>query len=196
MEGAGVVLGNLTGNPGSTLEPGYSGSGTFTVTNTATLNGVTAFEIGGGANNLLNATNIMYGGTLSVSFTPGTLSSGNTFKLFNAAHYSGSFGSIVPATPGAGLTWDTSQLTVSGTLRVAAPPQFTSTTLSGTNLVMAGSGGTSGGSYHILSSTNVAANLSTWMSVGSGSFTPSGTFSFTNGINPAVPQQFFILVEP
>ncbi len=196
MEGSGTVTGNLTANSGSTLEPGFSGSGTLTVSNTATLNGVTAFEIGGGANNLLNATNIQYGGTLSLSFTAGTLVGGNSFKLFNAAHYSGAFATIVPATPGAGLTWDTSQLTVSGTIRVAAPPEFSSISVSGTTLTLSGSGGTINGSYHVFSSTNAAAKLSTWTSVGTGSFDNTGHFNFTGTVNPAEKQRFYILVEP
>jgi autotransporter-associated beta strand protein len=196
MEGSGTVIGNLTANSGATLEPGFSGTGTLTVTNTATLNGVTAFEIGGGANNLLTATNIQYGGTLSLSFTAGTLAAGNSFKLFNAGHYSGSFGSIVPSTPGAGMTWDTSQLTVSGTIRVSAPPQFSSIAVSGTTLTLAGSGGTSNGSYHVLTSTNAGARLNTWTTLGSSNFTASGTFNFTNSVNPTDRERFYILVEP
>ena len=45
------------------------------------------------------------------------LAAGDTFKLFNAATYVGSFATITPS-PGPGLIWDASQLAVNGTLSV------------------------------------------------------------------------------
>ena len=47
------------------------------------------------------------------------LAAGDTFKLFNAAAYVGSFARITPS-PGPGLIWDASQLAVNGTLSVKA----------------------------------------------------------------------------
>jgi hypothetical protein len=48
------------------------------------------------------------------------LVAGDSFKLFNAGSYGGSFASIVPASPGAGLVWNTSSLATSGTLSVVS----------------------------------------------------------------------------
>jgi len=56
------------------------------------------------------------------------LAAGDTFKLFNAAAYAGSFALITPG-PGSGLIWDVSQLAVNGTLKVRALPS------TGTNLM-------------------------------------------------------------
>jgi hypothetical protein len=95
--------------------------------------------VGNGTGQLTIAlANIQYGGTLNLGALP-TLNSGDSFKVFDALAYTGSFNAIVPATPGAGLVWDTSQLTISGTL-IAATPVNTDPTP--TNLVAAVSGNT------------------------------------------------------
>ena len=39
--------------------------------------------------------------------------------MFSATAYTGSFNSIIPATPGTNLVWDTSELTNNGTIKVA-----------------------------------------------------------------------------
>ncbi|HZQ47559.1 MAG TPA: hypothetical protein VFC07_11135, partial [Verrucomicrobiae bacterium] len=196
MGGVGTVKGSLTASASATVSPGNSGTGTLTVTNAVMLQGTTAMSVGTGFNNLLNATNITYGGTLNLSFTPGSLAAGNSFKLFNAGTYSGSFATITPSSPGAGLLWDTSQLTVSGRLNIVTPPQIGSITVSGTSLNITGTGGTPNGTYHVRTSTNAGAQLSTWTVLGSGSFDGSGHFNFSGSINPADTQRFYILVEP
>src|SRR6185295_18729872 len=110
----------------------------------------------------------------------------DSFKLFDATSYGGSFASIVPANPGSGLAWDTSTLTTDGTLRVkagsSAPPQIGSVFVSGANIVFTGSGGTPGGSYSVLSSTNVALPVTSWPTQSSGFFNGSGNFGVTNAI--------------
>jgi hypothetical protein len=154
--------------------------------------------VGAGSNNLLSGKVINYGGTLTVSFVPGSLVSGNSFKLFGGTTYGGSFASITPATPGAGLTWDTSQLTISGRLNVTTTPlpaTFTSSSLVGTTLTLGGSGGTPNGSYHVLTSTNIGLALTNWTSIGSASFDNSGNFSFPVSATNNGPQ-FYILKEP
>src|SRR5205814_10531400 len=108
---------------GATFAPGTS-IGQLTINNSLVLsNGSTTFiELDQSAltNDVVaGLTSITYGGTLSVSNLNGTLVAGNTFTIFNSSAYSGSFASIVPPTPGAGLAWDTSQLNLNGTLRVA-----------------------------------------------------------------------------
>jgi hypothetical protein len=55
---------------------------------------------------------------LSLSNLTAALASGDSFKLFNAASYSGTFANITPAAPGTGLVWDTSSLTNNGVLNV------------------------------------------------------------------------------
>ena len=197
IDGTGTVRGSMTASSGSIVAPGLSGAGTLTVTNVATLQGTTAMGIGAGSNNLLSANSLSYGGTLKLSFT-GSLAQGNTFKLFNASSYSGSFSSITPSTPGAGLSWDQSQLTVSGTLGVisSAPPEIGKITVSGTSLTITGSGGTPNGTYHVWGSTNVTTPLTNWLVIGSGSFDSSGNFTNNGTITPGVPHSFYLIVEP
>ena len=62
-----------------------------------------------------------------VSNLSGTLAVNDSFTLFSAAAYSGSFASISPATPGTGLAWNTNFLAVDGTLRVANVAATTAT---------------------------------------------------------------------
>src|SRR5205823_5889260 len=97
---------------------------------------------------------------------------------------------------GTGLAWNTSFLTVDGTLRVASAatrPTITGTTVSGGNLILSGSGGTPTSSYVLLSSTNVAAPLVNWTPVSTNSFDGTGHFSITNAVSPSVPRSFFLL---
>jgi hypothetical protein len=81
---------------------------------------------------------ITLGGSLTVANLGGTYVAGDTFKLFNATTFAGSFSSIT--LPPVGV-WDTTQLGVNGTLRLASTvstvPTNISYTISGTNLNVA-----------------------------------------------------------
>jgi len=164
-----------------------------------TLSGITMMKLdkGNHTNDQLTVTgSLMYGGTLELSNLTGSLAGGDSFTLFNAASYSGSFASLSPSTPGSGLAWDTSQLNVSGKLNVVAVLQIGSITVSGTSLSITGAGGTPFGTYHVRTSTNAAAPLATWTVLGSGSFDTHGNFNFSGSINPADHQRFYVIVEP
>jgi hypothetical protein len=120
------------------------------------------------------------------------LAGGNTFKIFNAATYGGSFSGITPATPGSGLTWNTSQLS-SGVISVSGGSSgvvISSTKVSGGNLIFSGSGGTANGSYNVLTTTNL---LSVWVPIATNNFDSGGNFSVTNAIVPGVPQEFYLI---
>jgi hypothetical protein len=61
---------------------------------------------------------LTYGGTLTVANTGLSLAPGDSFRLFVATTYAGNFSAInLPALP-AGLAWDTSRLSVDGTISV------------------------------------------------------------------------------
>ncbi len=66
---------------------------------------------------------------------------------------------------------------------------------SGVHLTLAGTGGTTNGTYRVFTSTNISLPVLHWTQIGSGSFDGSGNFSFgiTNTNNTA---QFYILEEP
>ena len=148
---------------------------------------------------VLRATNITFGGTLQLEILTGALSAGDSFKLFDATTYNGSFASITPATPSAGLTWDLSTLSIDGTLRVqagSARPQIAATGLSNGAFVFSGAGGSPNGTYHVISSTNIALPLINWIPVLTNTFDASGNFSVTNVIDSNTKQRFFLLQVP
>ena len=153
-----------------------------------------------GANNdvLSVGGTLTYGGTLTLTNISAPLAAGNSFTLFSAAGYSGSFAAIAPATPGAGLAWNTNNLTVNGTISVvstAAPvPHITRIGLTGTTLTIQGTNGTSNGQYVLLQSTNVALPLNQWTPALTNSFDTNGNFNLsTNIVNPSNPREFYIL---
>lgn len=201
LMGNGSTAGSLTVNPAGTIAPGAS-VGKFTASGAVTLLGTNVMEIDrdAGTNDVLQGASLAYGGTLSVVVLSSPLQAGDSFKLFHAtsSSYSGSF-TITPSEPGAGLLWDTSELTVNGTLKVisaAAPqPYITSAVLSGTTLTISGTNTALTGTYTVLSSTNVAEPLINWQNIGGGSIS-GGLFSFPATVDPAEPQRYYLLQVP
>ncbi len=63
-------------------------------------------------------------------------------------------------------------------------------------MLFGGTNGLPGGTYKILSSTNLAMPLANWTQVGAGSFDGSGNFNITNAINNNETQQFYLLRQP
>jgi autotransporter-associated beta strand protein len=123
LGGSGSIAGPVTVATGGTLAPG-DGLGTLTVNANLTLSAgsTTAMEISKAAGTNATITGIgtlTYGGTLVITNAGGTLTTTDTFPLFSATTYAGSFAAISPATPGAGLAWNTNTLTTDGTLRIA-----------------------------------------------------------------------------
>jgi len=215
LAGMGAVAGSLVVSPGAIVSPGGTNTtlgitlgsnrtGTLSATNHITLGGTAVFKLNGpGTNDVVQAGgDINYGGTLSLANISGTpLQAGDAFKLFNAGGtYGGSFASILPAEPGPGLLWDTSGLTVDGTLSVitASPsqPEISSISVSAGNLILQGGNGPGNATYYVLSSTNVAMALSGWDVLETNQFDGSGAFSFTNMINLGEPQRFYLLQVP
>jgi autotransporter-associated beta strand protein len=195
LQGNGIINGNLLAGVGSRLAPGGS-LGALNVTGSVTLQGNAAFELSAAAatnDQLIANGNITFGGVLNLSNLAGTLGPGNAFKLFSAPNYLGAFTSIVPPTTGTGLGWDTSQLTINGTLLVAPLPSpgLAAPAISGGSVIISGSNGTPGGPYYVLTSTNAVAPLSTWQRLVTNAFDSGGRFSFTN--SAASPQRFFTI---
>jgi len=200
----------LTVSAGATLSPagtnttigitsGENATGTISVTGDIALSGTTLIKLNGtGTNDAVTSTtgSITYGGTLSLANISGVpLASGDAFQVFNAGTISGSFANITPAKPGAGLAWNLSQLNT-GAISVVPQPVINSTVVSGGNLIFSGTNGTAGNNYYVLTSTDVAAPLSSWTSLSTNTFGPGGVFSVTNAINPATPKRFYVLKLP
>lgn len=201
LGGSGTIGGPVTVTVSGVLSP----TGTLTVNNQLSTFGTVMMDVNktGGVitNDLVNVlSTLSYAGTLQLNLTGDPLAPGDHFKLFNAGSYNGSFLGIIPAAPpGAGLTWDTSTLAQDGTLRVAGtvtPPLITVTPVSGSSLVLSGSGGVSGAGYSVLMDTNATDPLTNWTLIGTGMFDTNGNYSFTNGMDLGTPQQFFLIRIP
>ncbi|HEV2319756.1 MAG TPA: autotransporter-associated beta strand repeat-containing protein, partial [Verrucomicrobiae bacterium] len=201
LQGVGTIQGSLVASAGSLLLPGvtstFTNVGTLTVSSNATLSGNIVMKLNNTTNDVLSAgRTLTYGGTLTLTNISGTpLAAGNSFKLFKAAGYSGAFGSITPASPGAGLSWNISNLAVSGTLSVASAtgPRITSIAVSGTTLTIKANNGQANTQYVLMESTNLLTPLP-WTPVLTNSFDNNGDINMsTNIINPSIPDEYFIL---
>jgi hypothetical protein len=207
LGGIGGINGNLMVSSGATLAPagtnvtlgmteGSSVVGTIAAANNVQLNGTTIIKLNGsGTNDVVQAgAGITYGGTLNLVNVSGSpLSAGNSFTIFSSATRGGTFANIVPASPGAGLSWDLTQLG-SGIVSVTgagSPPVISKVTVSGGSIVFSGTNGVANTSYVVLSSTSLTAPRNTWLPIQTNSFNANGAFSVTNAITPGVPLRFY-----
>lgn len=78
----------------------------------------------------------------------------------------------------------------------AAPPALHPVVVSGGNLILTGTGGTPGGGYTWLTSTNIATPLASWTTNSTGTFDGTGAFSNAIPINRSEPDRFFRLRVP
>ncbi|MDB6112292.1 MAG: hypothetical protein JWR69_4042 [Pedosphaera sp.] len=212
LAGIGRINGGLSVTSGAILSPGGTNTtlgitaganrtGLLTVTNDIALHGTTVIKLNGsGTNDAIQSTGagITYGGTLSlVNISDSPLVAGDTFQIFGAVAYSGSFTDVTPATPGTGLTWDTTQLN-SGKLSVklrGPSPMIGSVKLAGGKLVLNGSNGAPLAGYYVLTTTNLNTPLVNWVVLTTNAFDGAGAFTFTNLISPLKPRQFY-LIQP
>jgi fibronectin-binding autotransporter adhesin len=207
LAGTGTIGNNVTVSAGGTISAGVAGApGNLTVAGNVSLqSGATNFmELNktAVANDQIRAiaaapTTITYAGTLALTNLAGTLAAGDSFKLFTATNYAGSFSAITPASPGPGLQWNTSALNTSGTILVAIQPipKITNFGVIGGNVVFSGTNGPANASYVVLTATDVTLPLASWTPIATNTFNGSGNFSFTNGA-PADPQRFYLLQVP
>jgi hypothetical protein len=133
------------------------------------------------------------GGTLMVTNAGGPLADGDTFTLFNAGSYSGSFDNVVLPPLTGNLVWNTNTLSSSGTISVVTltSPVISSVQITGTDLVISGTGGVNNWPFSVLASTNLAA--AQWTPVATNQFDAAGDFVLTNAINPNSAQTFYKL---
>jgi hypothetical protein len=175
------------------MNEGSNSTGTISAVNAVTLNGTTVLKLdGSGVNDeVLSGAAITYGGTLQlVNISGSPLAVGNSFQIFSGASYAGTFASVIPAAPGFGLAWDTSQLN-NGIISVVSQPIINSVANSAGHLIFSGTNGPANGTYYVLTTTNLATPANNWVSLATNSFDGSGNFSVTNAITPGRPQQFY-----
>ena len=100
----------------------------------------------------------------------------------------------VTATNMAGQSDFSSQ--ASAMVPAGTPPFMGGISLSGTNLIINGTNGTTGMNYLVLVSSNLMLPSSNWTILATNKFGSGGGFSFTNGLNPDSPEQFYWLKLP
>lgn len=208
LGGTGIISGPVTVVAGNTLQPGFdiptNSVGTLTINNSLTLQSgsATIMNIDAQAHAcsaVVGMTSVTYGGTLTVNIINGSPEGGQTYQLFGAGSYSGTFdgGISLPTLP-SGMSWNTSNLSVNGTISIVTQNGiFNKPVISGNNLILSGTEGTASGTYSVLSTTNLTLPISSWTVVSTGnSFDSSGNFSFTNAINANTPYEYFMIRQP
>lgn len=201
LSGNGAVVGNIFCGPGAILSPGSNAAGSLIFSNAVTLvAGCTNyFEVSHSP--LMNDAALVLGaltngGTLIVNNVGGTqLAAGDTFKLFAAASYSGTFNSVqLPPLP-FGLKWDTDNLNSAGTISVVlnTTPVIGSISFAGDSLNLSGTGGVGNANFVLLGTTNLAPPANNWTRLLTNQFDRYGNFNFTTNAGTATPQTFYRL---
>ncbi len=77
-------------------------------------------------------------------------------------------------------------------------PAFDGIVQSGAEMVISGTGGPANIQYWILTSTNLTLPITSWTPISTNNFDSSGSFQFTNIIDPTAPQSFYQIqsIEP
>jgi T5SS/PEP-CTERM-associated repeat protein len=201
LRGNGTILANVTNLSGGTLSPGSSIGQLLIRSNLVLAAGsTTIFELNKAAatnDNISGAKSVTFGGFLTVTNLSGPLANGDSFRLFAATNYSGSFGGLVAAPPGPGLWWDLSRLSIDGTLGVVTAtnsrPGIRSAALfNATNLVLNATG-LPYEEVYVLISTNLALTMPNWARLSTNFFDGAGNGLLTNAIAPGEPWRFFRL---
>lgn len=76
-----------------------------------------------------------------------------------------------------------------------AVPSTVKASLAGGHLILTGAGGSPGGSFRMLSTTNLLTPLTDWTS-STGAFDAGGNLAVTNAITSGVPQSFYLIAVP
>ncbi|MBI3881475.1 MAG: autotransporter-associated beta strand repeat-containing protein, partial [Verrucomicrobia bacterium] len=206
LGGTGSYAGSVSVAAAGTIAPGNS-IGTLTLASNLTLAGGTVMEI-----NRTNAQTadllaaggaVTYGGTLTVSNLGPDLVSGDTFNLFDGASFAGTFSATnLPALTN-GMTWDTSQLVVNGTITVVTPPPPVTTpaviytvVYGGSTVQLVGTGGPANALYRVMSETNMIIPYTNWVPVITNNFDAFGSFDTTFPVTPADLRRFYIIIFP
>jgi autotransporter-associated beta strand protein len=201
LRGNGTILGSLDTTGGGTVSPGAS-IGTLTVTNNIILGGTVWMELdrnqSPNSDRLVSSlSSITYGGTLIVTNVGSQLHAGDTFTLFSGSGLgAASFGTVILPHY---YIWNTNQLTVNGSISVTtiSPPAISSVDFSGLaggSIIINGANGFPTGPAAVLTSTNLLTPLGSWTQVAAGNFLGDGTYSVTLTVDPAAPEQFYILI--
>jgi autotransporter-associated beta strand protein len=142
---------------------------------------------------------VNFGGTLILTNLGGAFANGDSFTLFQASSYNGTFVNVqfFPAVPGPGLAWDTTQLASAGIVSVVTssvnttPPHLTNS-VSGGNLTLSWPADHLGWRLEAQSNAHSIGLSNNWVTVPGSTNVTSMTFP----VNPANPTEFYRLVYP
>jgi autotransporter-associated beta strand protein len=185
LAGNGSIAGAVSVESGADLSPGAS-VGKLTINNTLTLAGNTVIEVdkASSTNDVIVATAVNYGGTLTVTDVSGGLVAGDSFNIVTAGSQTGDFTSIV-GTPGPGLGWQFNPVTgVLSVISVAVNPPTLLYSVAGNILTLSW---TEPG-YKLIGQTN---NLSTGLGANWGDVPGGNTSPVNIEIDPANGAAFF-----
>lgn len=197
LGGSGFISGAVTIGSGATLAPGPTASsvGTLTISNNLTIAGSVAVAVNkslspSSGEVVVTGTLANSGsGTLVVTNLGPALAVGDRFQIFSEPLTGNAI-----AVLGGKVIWN-NNLAMDGSISVARfpIPVITTFSLSGGNLVFAGTNGYPSDGFKVLTSTNVAAPLKNWTTFTTGSYNASGNFALTNAVTNIAPAQFFII---
>jgi beta-galactosidase len=205
LEGSGSIGGPVTVQPGGTIQPGHGGvdTSTMAISNILTLAGNTVLNLNRTnvqtASKITGITTLTRGGTLTVNDIGGPLQAGDTFTLFSAQTYMGSFNATNLPVLQAGLSWSNNIIGNAFTIMVIGrimQPTITSVNFSSGNLILNGTNGLAGQQYRILSTTNLLLPITSWIPVETNSFGMNGSYTNSIPINQFPSTSFFRLVTP
>jgi autotransporter-associated beta strand protein len=176
--GNGTVMGKFTLGDGGKLSPGSNAIGRLRFITGLTLSpGCTnTFELNKFplTNDVVVSGQLTNGGTLIVTnISTNALGAGDSFKLFDASGYYGSFNSVSLPPLTSGLAWDTNSLSTAGVISVVSisPPVVNSITPLGGGGFRLNFSGPSGQGYEVRATTNVALSpVTLWDLLGTGTF--------------------------
>jgi hypothetical protein len=204
LAGAGSVAGPVVVGSSSSLGGGDpSGIGTFTIDGSLTLGGNVFARLNKSraqSNDIISVTGGLTNtgtGVVTVTNLGPALAVGNKFTLFNGPLVNGGALTIT----GGGMNWS-NNLALDGSISAVSivvvqpsAPAIASASLSGGNLIISGTNGTSGLTYYVLSSSNLALPLTNWTVVSTNVFGTGSSFSVTNAVG-AGPGYFVLKVTP
>jgi fibronectin-binding autotransporter adhesin len=199
LGGSGALAGPVSISALGSLTPGGAAIGTFTINNALTLGGTTVIDVDKAAmssDQVNGLTAISYGGTLvinNLSATP--LAGGEVFQLFMVSgEKNGNFSQII-VLPSNGLAASFNPATGQISINSATPPTIHPPTIVGSDLILTAEGLTPNGTYSILTSPDLAAPMSTWITNTTGIVSGSGFISNAIPIGTQ-PQGFFRVKTP
>jgi hypothetical protein len=203
LSGSGKVVGDIVVN--GALFPGDVFS-TLTFSNNLTLRpgSVTTVRISRSFQTVEKAVcygMLTFGGSLVVSNVGSALIAGDTFDLFGFTGSPGMFASLTLPTLDPGLTWNTNNLPLNGTISVSSlttplPRLANPALLNSTSFVFTAAGGASNAQFRVLTQTNPAVPLLNWSILCTNNYDSSGSRVVTNPFSPFEPQRYFIIVQP